>query len=1715
MSSENDFSLNSEWNPSTETMEQLVEVLFDNMTPRIKENEMVVSSLPTSNQSVSQHLVDSDHDLLTGSNTMTGIRDDVNAVESIVSSDGTVQYVIESRDNLLSTLDDHDIRNVVPSDQLVHPDLMITDPWGGATGTPLIQDSNYVISTLSTNAKIQPQGVFEDHFVEPSMAIHNHFIEPSAVIHNDILESSTLTQNQFSPSCIVSSNNSEIVGGSTANNLSPRDQFPQNVCVYDSTSPFGSITTNTRVQEPVMTNTTVKFEEKSLSSISGEVEQIVQIPKGVRPSTKVAMQVHDQLKKTGKLTKAKNTVVYLVSTKSSQSSLPGIISPVTTSSSYIKTVPTLSHSVSPTLPGISSFMPKGHTSFLSQPMTYVSLPNGKENVSGEISGLTTGASHPSTQVTYSRIQGPSQLIQNQALPSIDSLMKKAASSVPAKSIARHMFSMQSTSTGISPMDKYSPSTGMVTGTSNICDTKEKYQQPDVIEQVNKADKSAVGKNTIAYSNETKNMLPKKVAYIIGGTVNHKDVIVETTEIKETPSLKSSDEQPSRICIKQYAPLPRASLRTSESSFASPALSSHMKAKGQLDTVTLPLMAPPGVKLPAASKPAQYFPVLCQLAPGTKSFSSSKQSVPVLLLQRSVADAPTTGSTSSMSAAVQWSNCAQNFTTKTTAVSTQSSAQYNKAISPQPDIRKLEQPTLHHVAIDTLHSSNGKREDNKNDEKGTGDAKAGSSVCMWQIKGGELTKPNSSVIPVSSATAMPSKIKMRLPLGTGLAPSIVTRDDGSHVFNAKISTSARNTRLPQQETNKLRATLKELLHEKRKMMPANIYHVQATSKQHMQSQVKMFTTPNIEDKNQVENVISHHPYLFDTMCEYKQRKIAYAYEIEGLDYTPALLLANSNACIDHIAATGTCSAVETAIEGSEHMQKPLERFELDISLFARSSLKMKENRQLALNSGDAVIMQENRLAKELNTDYDTTGGEEVCLSYKDIDNMENIDTSLKHTVSQSLPNLITAHGQENNSANNPVDSNSANVAHSDVLDHDLKDTPIQNIKDLVKDESMEMNCKDLNGAVSGMTRHVLGINIDGELGIDFLDGVPFVNGVEIGMPKIEESVDAFCCYICGFCAFDTGKITQHWLSSHVSEKPYLCAVCRSAAFSNSYNLMNHIKAYHSSFKSCMPMMLKPSEIFENPLVMVVGKDENISDSRLNAVWQKVDNMVDVDCDPEDSTADVSNLRLYCNNCAFSCDTVLDMRAHMSGMHPKSFCFSCPECQRLFTCRFDLVRHKRVIHGTTDEADDIKDVFNLNAQTKVSVKISGGFMDWNKVCQARIDASIPGNSPRLECLICRNRGLRTLTPTAKIMWMHLEQIHKWPSHVYCNTCAMKIRVLDIERKEKRTCCPACCHVISLDPIITEESLMDMSVYICKACNYKTMERSSMYRHVKYSYANFRPYICPYCTYASVEKAKVKRHVLINHSTDRPLVKINLEAIQDMKERIDPLMAKVTMKVKYHELDLLLGEDESLHSCEWNQKFLKQYKKAQAPLDELTMGSEEYKSSMQVHKNKTGQVTYHCKDCDFVALSLLGFSRHRRQVHRDLRAPNVMTSKQKSKVMKTSRLSGQHFQCNICRYCCLDRSSMTRHIKYMHMHERPHACPYCGYKNVEKTKVRIHVISSHHGSPAYVNSDAKILKMMSLKVKGNYTKILKNPGMFQNFILCTDESFCNRGKLWHSRY
>jgi len=148
---------------------------------------------------------------------------------------------------------------------------------------------------------------------------------------------------------------------------------------------------------------------------------------------------------------------------------------------------------------------------------------------------------------------------------------------------------------------------------------------------------------------------------------------------------------------------------------------------------------------------------------------------------------------------------------------------------------------------------------------------------------------------------------------------------------------------------------------------------------------------------------------------------------------------------------------------------------------------------------------------------------------------------------------------------------------------------------------------------------------------------------------------------------------------------------------------------------------------------------------------------------------------------------------------------------------------------------------------------------------------------------------------------------------------------------------------------------------------------------------------------------------------------------------------------------------------------------------------KAVVQTTVTRDKECTWKCIVCQATFRSPAACWKHTSDVH-NLNMPNreEQEDEEEEKTGGVRRLIGEHFRCNLCGYRCHDRSCMARHIKYMHLSGRPHSCPFCEYTNVEKTKVRLHVRAGHPNRPQRVNTDDRMLVMLSTEVKKHYSKV-----------------------------
>ena len=83
---------------------------------------------------------------------------------------------------------------------------------------------------------------------------------------------------------------------------------------------------------------------------------------------------------------------------------------------------------------------------------------------------------------------------------------------------------------------------------------------------------------------------------------------------------------------------------------------------------------------------------------------------------------------------------------------------------------------------------------------------------------------------------------------------------------------------------------------------------------------------------------------------------------------------------------------------------------------------------------------------------------------------------------------------------------------------------------------------------------------------------------------------------------------------------------------------------------------------------------------------------------------------------------------------------------------------------------------------------------------------------------------------------------------------------------------------------------------------------------------------------------------------------------------------------------------------------------------------------------------------------------------------------------------FYCTLCHSTMDNKLSMLRHLKHLHCSYKPFGCGYCGYKAIEKQKVRNHHLNLHHENPLSIIETDDIKKNIRRIVYTMFNKMVE---------------------------
>jgi len=523
---------------------------------------------------------------------------------------------------------------------------------------------------------------------------------------------------------------------------------------------------------------------------------------------------------------------------------------------------------------------------------------------------------------------------------------------------------------------------------------------------------------------------------------------------------------------------------------------------------------------------------------------------------------------------------------------------------------------------------------------------------------------------------------------------------------------------------------------------------------------------------------------------------------------------------------------------------------------------------------------------------------------------------------------------------------------------------------------------------------------------------------------DESHYYYRCYLCAFISDDHVKVCRHWVNVHLTELPYRCPFC-DRTFFTSTKAQVHVQHQHKE-RGSTTVAFQQSSYFANPLSYELGEtdtDED-SDSDDDEVRQQI---VLRHCGQRAR----KNVAFACHTCRFQSTSSLVMRQHVKFVHGNG---------RYFRLLPHDVAHHQEVQVTNMQSNGTGNVLQAEiAWSNISEKV------------------IVGGEYHFRCRWCSFQAKNVSEISS-----HVLREHHWPAAVLCPSCSCSVQLTDNDRKSTSVVCFSCEATILLAPStdsVTSTGRQDV-IYMCNICALKTRGKGSMCLHIKYNHTKCRPYACVYCNYVAVECSQVKMHIKNSHPDHSVIVKERTEANEQFRHILHNLFPKLVSVQTSEAVGFRLNEDS---------------------------GRAESDSGEPVPSTDVDSPYFTCDSCKFETSSLEQLIHHQHQFHKSALAANAsMIPTMHDKQSLETLVPGEHFKCIVCGYCCLDRSCMSRHVKYMHITARPHSCIYCSYNNVEKTKVRLHVMAHHPGLQKTVRTDHKILEEMSVQAKHFYVRI-----------------------------
>lgn len=225
-------------------------------------------------------------------------------------------------------------------------------------------------------------------------------------------------------------------------------------------------------------------------------------------------------------------------------------------------------------------------------------------------------------------------------------------------------------------------------------------------------------------------------------------------------------------------------------------------------------------------------------------------------------------------------------------------------------------------------------------------------------------------------------------------------------------------------------------------------------------------------------------------------------------------------------------------------------------------------------------------------------------------------------------------------------------------------------------------------------------------------------------------------------------------------------------------------------------------------------------------------------------------------------------------------------------------------------------------------------------------------------------------------------------------------------------------------------------CYFCEYTTLYKSSLDRHIDGIHLNLRNHKCQICDFSSTRKYDLKRHVDNVHLNLRKHKCPLCEFSSNRKYGLKKHMEKIHLCSLYH------AKVQQCNSVSSNN----QKENIRINGGSIQNTTVEY----SVNNSDIPSKCYGCHLCEYVSNKASNVERHIFLIH----------SKKKTERKLTKSLH----ECTFCDFNTKEKASLRKHINGVHLNLRNHKCHLCEYTSNQSGTLKNHINAVHFNLRKY---------------------------------------------------